>query len=301
MGADQKAIRQKMKSIGNIKKITKTMEMVSVAKMKRSTQAASRGKAYARSISDLMAHIAQQPRITHSLMQEKVNRDQISTRKELLIVISSNKGLAGSYNTNISKALGEHKKKSGCDIDCITLGKQSEKSARRNKLNVVASFIHYSEKSSSDEFLVLRDMVIEKFMNEDYDKVAVLYTEWKSAVSYKPYLQQILPIVPGSYRNFLLEEEANTLPTDMREYTFEPNMQSVLDQLVPQAVALAIYHAFLEAQASEHSARMFAMKNANDNAGEILSDLTLFYNQARQAAITQEISEIVGGASAQMN
>jgi len=293
---DTKAIRQKMKSIGNIKKITKTMEMVSVAKMKRSTQAASRGKAYARSIADLMSHITSQPNITHPLMV----RGSTSYLKELLIVISSNKGLAGSYNTNISKALSEHKKKFVGDIDCITIGKQSEKSARRNKLNVVASFIDFSEKSSSDAFLILRDMAIEKFIKENYDRVSILYTEWKSAVSYKPYLQQILPIVPGSYRNFLLEESVEPV-TDFTEYKFEPDMQSVLDQLVPQAVALAIYHAFLEAQASEHSARMFAMKNANDNAGEILSDLTLFYNQARQAAITQEISEIVGGASAQMN
>lgn len=299
MATDTKAIRQKMKSIGNIKKITKTMEMVSVAKMKKTTQAASRGKAYARSIADLMAHIASQPNIAHPLMQDRT-RGRTSSPRELLIVISSNKGLAGSYNTNISKALSEHKKKFAGEIDCITIGKQSEKSARRNRLNVVASFIDFSEKSSSDAFLVLRDMAIEKFLKESYDKVSILYTEWKSAVSYKPYLQQILPIVAGSYRNFLLEESVESV-TNFTEYTFEPNMQSVLDQLVPQAVALAIYHAFQEAQASEHSARMFAMKNANDNAGEILSDLTLFYNQARQAAITQEISEIVGGASAQIS
>ena len=297
MATDTKAIRQKMKSIGNIKKITKTMEMVSVAKMKKSTQTAGRGKAYAKLLADLMSHIALSGNTSHALMTPK----EKSSNKEILIVISSNKGLAGSYNTNISKALAEYKKKSGKEIDCITIGKQSEKSARRNKLNVVASFIDFSEKSSSDEFLVLRNMIIEKFMNEDYDKVSVLYTEWKSAVSYRPYLQQLIPISADSYRNFLLEEDAGKPRQDMREYKFEPNMQSVLDQLVPQAVALALYHSFLEAQASEHSARMFAMKNANDNAGEILSDLTLFYNQARQAAITQEISEIVGGASAQMN
>jgi F-type H+-transporting ATPase subunit gamma len=303
MATDTKAIRQKMKSIGNIKKITKTMEMVSVAKMKKSTQMASRGKTYARFLSDLMSHIVASNATSHPLMTRK---DKLSG-KELLVVISSNKGLAGSYNTNISKALTEYKKKTTNEVDCITLGKQSEKSARRNKLNVVASFIDFSEKSSSDEFLVLRDMIIQKFLAGEYDKVSVLYTEWKSAVSYRPFLQQLVPIVPESYRNFLLDlpaqtgEDAAKPKTDLREYKFEPDMQSVLDQLVPQAVALALYHSFLEAQASEHSARMFAMKNANDNAGEILDDLTLFYNQARQAAITQEISEIVGGASAQMN
>lgn len=297
MATDTKAIRQKMKSIGNIKKITKTMEMVSVAKMKKTTQVASRGKSYAKFMANLLSHIVASNTTSHPLMTHQKK----PSGKELLVVISSNKGLAGSYNTNISKALTEYKRKTGGNIDCITLGKQSEKSARRNKLNVVASFIDFSEKSSSDEFLVLRDMIISKFLAGEYDKVSVLYTEWKSAASYRPFLQQLVPIVPESYRNFLLEEDSERPKQDLREYKFEPDMQSVLDQLVPQALALALYHAFVEAQASEHSARMFAMKNANDNAGEILSDLTLFYNQARQAAITQEISEIVGGASAQMS
>lgn len=288
-----------MKSIGNIKKITKTMEMVSVAKMKKSTEMNSRGKAYSTYMIELMSHISKQPNIEHQLFgaKEKVSGN------ELIIVISSNKGLAGSYNTNISKALLEYKKKSVGKVDTITIGKQSEKSARRHGLNIVASFVTFSEKTSSDEFLIIRDMIIEKFKSEDYDKVSVLYTEWKSAMSYKPFMMQLIPIVPNLYSNFLLDTgvDGTTPSKDMREYKFEPDMQSILDQLVPQSVALAVFHAFQEAQASEHSARMFAMKNANDNAGEILSDLTLYYNQARQAAITQEISEIVGGASAQLS
>lgn len=294
---DTKAIRQKIKSINNIKKITKTMEMVSVAKMKKSTDAANRSKAYSRYMMDLMSHISVFPDTNHPLLGVKKKL----SGKELLIVISSNKGLAGSYNTNISKALSEYKKKTTGTIDTITIGKQSEKSARRNKLEIIASFIQFSEKTSSDEFLVIRDIIIEKYLSGNYDKISVLYTEWKSALSYKPYLMQLIPIVPTLYRNYLLEETGSEKFESLREYKFEPDMRSILDQLVPQAVALAIFHAFQESQASEHSARMFAMKNANDNAGEILSDLTLFYNQARQAAITQEISEIVGGASAQIS
>ena len=295
---DTKAIRQKMKSIGNIKKITKTMEMVSVAKMKKTTDTNNRGKTYVKYMVDLLSHIAIQPNVDHVLFGSK----EKMSNKELVIVISSNKGLAGSYNTNISKALLEYKKKSTSSVDTITIGKQSEKSARRHGLNIVASFVGFSEKTSSDEFLAIRDMVIEKYKIEDYDKVSVLYTEWKSAMSYKPFMMQLLPIVPELYRNYLLDTDADTHQAeDLREYKFEPDMQSILDQLVPQAVALAVFHAFQEAQASEHSARMFAMKNANDNAGEILGDLTLYYNQARQAAITQEISEIVGGASAQLS
>jgi F-type H+-transporting ATPase subunit gamma len=295
MATDTKAIRQKMKSIGNIKKITKTMEMVSVAKMKKSTQAANKGKAYVKFISDLMIHVTTAHTTTHPLMLPKKNLSS----KEILIVISSNKGLAGAYNTNISRALTEYRKRSKNEIDCITIGKQSEKSARRNKLNIIASFVNYSEKSTSDEFLVIRDMIIKKFLEEEYDKVSVLFTELVSSMSYKPYLEQLLPIVPESYKNFLLDQDQFLQPPkDLREYKFEPDMRSVLEQLVPQTIAIAIYHAFVESVASEHSARMFAMKSANDNAGEILDDLTLYYNQARQAAITQEISEIVGGASA---
>ena len=293
-----------MKSIGNIKKITKTMEMVSVAKMKKSTEMNTRGKAYSKYMIELMSHIAKQPSIEHPLFasKSKVSRSSTSTQ-ELVVVISSNKGLAGSYNTNISKALSEYKKKSVGKVDTVTIGKQSEKSARRHGLNIIASFVGFSEKTSSDEFLVIRDMITQKFTAGDYHKVSVLYTEWKSAMSYKPFMMQLIPIVPNLYSNFLLDTDvgSSTSGISLREYTFEPGMQSILDQLVPQAVALALYHAFVESSASEHSARMFAMKNANDNAGEILSDLTLFYNQARQAAITQEISEIVGGASAQIS
>lgn len=294
MGADTKAIRQKMKSIGNIKKITKTMEMVSVAKMKKGTEMANRGRAYSKYALELVSHIANMPDIKHPLMAREAKAG-----RELVIVISSNKGLAGSYNTNISKALSVYAKSKVGNIDCITIGKQSEKSARRNKLNIVASFINFSEKSSSDELLVIRDMIVEKYLAGEYAKVSVLFTEFKNATTYKPYLMQLLPVAPEVYRNVLLEEEAITFKDEkLVDYKFEPSESIVLAQIIPQIIAAAIYHSFVESVASEHSARMFAMKNANDNAGEILDDLTLFYNQARQSAITQEISEIVGGAAA---
>jgi F-type H+-transporting ATPase subunit gamma len=267
------------------------MEMVSVAKMKKSTDVNSKNKAYAKFILELMSHIGKDETISNPLMNESTGG------KELVVVISSNKGLAGSYNTNISKALTQYKKASGADIDCVTIGKQSEKSARRNKLPIIASFVSFSEKTTSEELLPIRDILVSKFLEGGYKKVSILYTEWKSATNYKPYLQQILPVNTKLYKNFLLEDEPLDREDTLKEYKFEPDMQSVLDQVIPQVLMSAIYHAYLEANASEHSARMFAMKNASDNANDILSNLTLFYNQARQAAITQEISEIVGGAS----
>lgn len=295
MATDTKAIRQKIKSINNIKKITKTMEMVSVAKMRRGTDVANRGRLYAKNALELLSNIANVRNIKHPLLAKTTKKG-----KELVIVISSNKGLAGAYNSNISKALALYVKDKKNEVDCITIGKQSEKSARRSDLKIIASFINFSEKSSSDEFLAIRNMILEKFKNKEYHKVSILFTEFKSSVVYKPYLMQLVPVVPEIYKNLLNEEgnETNHKEDKYKEYAFEPNEYEVLAQIIPQIINAAIYHAFIESMASEHSARMFAMKNANDNAGELLDELTLFYNQARQAAITQEISEIVSGAAA---
>lgn len=295
MAMQGKAIRQKIKSINNIKKITKTMEMVSVAKMKKGTEMANRGRAYSHFALELLSDIAVEKNIEHPLLKAGAE-----TNKELLIVISSNKGLAGSYNSNISRALMNYKKTNlSAVIDCITIGKQSEKSARRSHLEIIASFVQFSEKSSSEDLLTVRDMIVEKFIAGEYSKISILFTEMKSAVSYKPYLMQLIPVVPGLYKNMLLEESAASFQeTNFSGYTFEPDEKEILKVVIPHIIGAAIYHSFIESIASEHSARMFAMKNANDNAGEILDDLTQYYNQARQAAITQEISEIVSGASA---
>lgn len=296
MAVQGKAIRQKIKSVGNIKKITKTMEMVSVSKMKKATQVVYRGRAYSKYALELLSHIAVERELEHPLLTSDKNP---KTGRELVIIIASNKGLCGAYNTNISKALVAYKKNNSNTLDCITFGKFSEKVARRNNLNIVASFIDFSEKSTSEEFLVIKDMVVSKFIEGIYEKISVLFTELKTATLYRPYLMQLIPIVPAVYKNLLLEEESERFKGEsLSSYKFEPSEKHVLNQIIPELINAAIYHAHVESAASEHSARMFAMKNASDNASEILSDLTLFYNQARQAAITQEISEIVGGAAA---
>jgi F-type H+-transporting ATPase subunit gamma len=269
------------------------MEMVSVAKMKRGTDMVNRGRSYAKYALELLANIAGVRDITHPLLTS-----DSKAKRELVIVISSNKGLAGAYNSNISKALNIYSKEKRELMDCLTIGKQSEKSARRNNLNIIASFVDFSEKSTSEEFLIIRDMIIEKFKSESYAKISILFTEFKSSVNYKPYLMQLIPVVPEIYKNLLIEENTDSNKESFKDYTFEPNEMEVLAEIIPQIINAAIYHAFIESVASEHSARMFAMKNANDNAGELLDELTLFYNQARQAAITQEISEIVSGAAA---
>ncbi len=296
MGLATKAIKQKIKSVNNIKKITKTMEMVSVAKMKKTTERVTRGRAYSRYALELLHHIAGEKHISHPLLEKR------KTGKVLVVVISSSKGLAGSYNVNISKALARYKASTKNEIDCITIGKQSEKSARRNSLPIIASFIDFSEKSTSEEFLAIRDMVLKEFEGGEYEAVKILYTEFKTATSYKPFLMQVLPVKEEIYKDMLLsaggEQGEYNKEKNLSLYVFEPSEEHVLDSVVRQLLGQAIFHTFLESLASEHSSRMFAMKNANDSAKEILDELTLYYNQVRQSAITAEIAEIVGGAAA---
>lgn len=295
MGLQTKAIKQKIKSVKNIGKITKTMEMVSVSKMKKTTERVVSGRAYSRYALELLHNIATERHISHPFLEKR------DTGKVLVVVISSNKGLAGSYNLNIVKALANYKKmREGKTIDCITIGKQSEKAARVNGLNILASFHNFSEKSTSEDFLAVRDVVLKEFAENEYEAVKVIFTEFKSATSYKPFIMQLLPVKEGIYKDVLLQSQNGEVSTEKKfsMYLFEPSEAEVLDSVIRQLLEQALFNMFLEAQASEHSARMFAMKNANDNASEMMDSLTLLYNQVRQGAITQEISEIVGGAAA---
>ncbi len=296
MGLATKAIKQKIKSVQNIKKITKTMEMVSVSKMKKTTDRVIRGRAYSRYALELLHHIASEDGLSHPFLEEQKGD------KTLVLVISSNKGLAGSYNMNISKALSKYVLSlRDDDVSCITIGKQSEKSVRRSGLPIIASFIEFSEKSTSDEFLVVRDMIVKEFATGLYKAVKILYTEFKSSTSYKPFLMQILPLKEELYKDLLLPQDAYseklTKEKKFSQYSFEPNEKDVLHTVIWQLLEQAIFHTFLESLASEHSSRMFAMRNANDSASNMVSGLTLHYNRVRQGAITQEIAEIVGGAA----
>jgi F-type H+-transporting ATPase subunit gamma len=289
-----KEIKSKIGAVSNIKKITKTMEMVSVSKMKRATNRAQGSKDYARRALELLVTIAGEKHVSHPLLETGTGD------KELVVVIASNKGLCGSYNTNISKALTRiTKSKPDTTFDTVTLGKQAEKAARRNGLEIVASFIELNEKTTADEFQTLKNMLVDTFLDGTYRKVHILYTEFTSATAYTPVMTQVLPADSKTLQNQLLDEEIpQTEKEKLALYLFEPNEEEILGIVIPQLVHIALFQMFIESVASEHSARMFAMKNATDSAGEIIEELTLSFNKARQAGITQEISEIVAGAEA---
>ncbi|MCA9352204.1 ATP synthase F1 subunit gamma [Patescibacteria group bacterium] len=289
-----KTIKQKMKSVQNIGKITKAMEMISVSKMKKSVEKRAASDIFATRSFELLENLHVHRQLSHPFLEERETGTRV-----LMVIIASNKGLCGGYNMNVSKQVtnfvNEHP---GTSIDAIVVGKQSERIAGRNNLNVIASFTEFSDYFTGGEVRSLLHTVTEAYRSdESYRQVVVAYTKFVSSLSFEARVIPMIPLdVDRTEKLLSLKEQADK--KSLAQYTFEPNEQEVLDTVVPAVLMTVIYQLLLESLASEHSARVMAMRNASDNASEMLEDLRLNYNRARQASITQEIAEIVGGSSA---
>lgn len=298
MAVQAKAIKQKIKSVSNIKKIAKTMEMVSVAKMKKSIARALGVREYARYALELI------DTLTSHEEQNNIFLKDGSGAEELVVIIAGNKGLCGGYHVNLFKTLAGYTKKQNHKISCITVGKYAEKMCLKLGLPIQASFINFSEHATVNETRNLSDIILSEFQNGKYKNVSIVYTRFVKSVSYTPIVRKLLPIRHRAFEH-LIEETIDTLDKSKNkhkaldtEYIFEPSPQDVLSLVLPKLIEIAIYETLSESFASEHSARMFAMKNAGDNAEDLLSNLSRSYNNARQESITNELSEIIGGANA---
>lgn len=294
MAAQGKLIKNKMASVKNIRKITKTMEMVSVAKMRRTVEQAVKSKYFTGEAYEMLAMIANRNTVkNHRLFQVPEK-----SKKELVVIIASNKGMCGGYNTNVAKQVRNFLSTKDLEnISVITVGKQADKIARRMQVSIIASFAHFSENLSIQESLGLSRMILSEFETGNYESISFIATEFIKAMEYQVQTIPLLPIsleLSKKYSAGTVQE----IPQDAENYLFEPSTDQVIDTVVPRLVNAIVYQILLDAFASEHSSRMVAMKNATDNAGTLLDDLTLTFNQVRQAGITQELSEIVAGASA---
>lgn len=300
-----KEIKVKIKSVGNIKKITKTMEMISISKMRKAVDKALTSRTYSHYALELLINLSKDKNVSNHLMMPGKGD------KELIIVVAGNKGLCGGYHTNIFKALSAYLRtgdNANKKIKTITIGKYAEKICKKLNLENFASFINFSEYSTIEQTKELSDLLVGEFKKGDYRSVKLLFTEFLKSTTYKPVLREIFPISAGTIENILDVSQAEALsgeeivskPTnfDFTDYKFEPNLNAILENILPGLVDVVIYQTLAEAFASEHSARMFAMKNAGDSATTILDELTLSYNHARQDSITRELSEIVAGAEA---
>lgn len=314
MAVSGKAIKTRIKSVKNTKKMTKAMEMVSAAKMRKSVGAALGARSYATLAQELLHNLSTLEKKTVPLLQTR------SVQKMLVVLIASNRGLCGSFNSNIFKKAGQilknkqnialHRTPKGkeilpaaqIDIDILGIGKKSAQFAKKMGLPLIAAYDNLSEKPSFGDVLSITRLIEESFKKHTYDKVVVVYTHFRSALAQEVKVRQMLPVSEIDLDKMLAETAELSKETSevrsMKNYVFEPDIKTILLEVLPRLVEVQLYEAILESAASEHSSRMMAMKNASSAAGDMINALTLEYNKARQAGITREISEIVGGAAA---
>lgn len=300
MAVRTRAIKQKISSVKNIRKITRAMEMVAVSKMKRAVASALSTRAYALAALDLLIALALERKIPHPLLERGAGE------RTLMIIVASNRGLCGGFNVTLAKSVMRSFETFGGrnSVDFITIGKNAERLARKLGADVRGSFVDFSDSAGIHGIRGLRRLVLDEFYGGKYACVLVAYNNYISTVRYAPIIRPLLPITPEILRNLIASVGENVYSAEVRSaigegiYLFEPTEAAVLEEVLPQLVAVQLYQMNLESVASEHSARMIAMKNASESAGEMITDLTLDWNRVRQDGITQEISEIAAGANA---
>jgi len=285
--ASPKEIRKRIRSIRNISQITRAMEMVSASKMRRAQQRVLSSRPYAEQLEQMIGDLS-----AIQMDSDDVSAFPLLTQREVkraaVILITPDRGLTGPLNSNIIRRAARYiTTESGTgDMDVISVGKKGRDFMVRTKQNVVASYIGFGDRVEMAELRPVVAHAIDEFVEGKVDAVHVVYARFVNTLTQVPEVRQILPIV---------QPESGGQYSD---YIFEPSPRAVLESLLPRYVEVQVYQAMLDSIASEHSARMVAMRNASDNARDLGKDLTLSLNKARQAQITREVSEIAAGAEA---
>lgn len=304
MATSAKQIKGKIASVKNVGKITKAMELVSVSKMQKSVASLEQTRPYAEEALNILGTISSDDKRDHPLLNHGDNS------KNLVVLLSSNRGLCGSYNARIAKAAAEYvdraEGKHGSTVEFVCVGRYAETAARRLRRTIKASFQDFDESSSYEDMVTLAETIHELFATGHYWNVVIVYTNFVSTLVSHPMARQVLPVKTENVENILAEKDESTprhqeLSDNTPELQFEPSEEKVLEFVLRRMTDVQIYHALRESLASEHSSRMVAMKNATENADKLAGELKLTYNRARQAGITQEISEIASGAEALNN
>lgn len=272
------------------------MELVAASKMKKSVSMTLSSRDYANTARGIVQEIMHRvDPAAHALLVGPVDKtkEKLTT---LVLVCSSDRGLCGGFNTNVlKKTLAFARNRQSDELKIVTVGKKANAAVKRAGYEVTATFEAISNAPSYARTKPIGSLVTEAFISGKADRIFVVFTDYKSALSQIPTVEQILPLVEEEHIDEAIARSGDGEASDV---TFEPNAEDVLNALLPKLVETRIYQALLESSASEHASRMMAMRSATDNATSMLDDLTLTYNQARQASITQEISEISAGKAA---
>ncbi|WP_299095762.1 ATP synthase F1 subunit gamma [uncultured Winogradskyella sp.] len=285
--ANLKEIRNRISSVSSTMQITSAMKMVSAAKLKKAQDAITAMRPYSNKLTELLQSLS----ATLDADSGSKFAEQREVKKVLIVAISSNRGLAGAFNSNIIKQVNVllSDTYAGKDVSILTIGKKVN-DAFAKQGNVIANKSEVFDDLTFDNVAEIAQMVMDKFVAGEYDKVELVYNHFKNAATQIVMTEQFLPIIP-------VESDSN----ENLDYIFEPSKQEIVETLIPKSLKTQLYKGIRDSFASEHGARMTAMHKATDNATELRDQLKLTYNKARQAAITNEILEIVGGAEALNN
>ena len=285
MAANMKEIKARIDSVKSTSQITKAMDIVSSTKFKRFQALTLASRAYSRALDETFENIVS------SLQGEKhiLFDGKSEVKKICIITMTSDRGLCGSFNNNALKELEKLVKKfqkDGKDVTVISVGKKGRDFCKRRNIDIDSEYVQMIPETIFEKAKNISEEIVQFYTNGIYDEVYLIYSKFISAISYELSVEKLLPVAK------------NVTEKKVKEYLFEPTKEKVLEVFIPKRLNIKLYQALLENTASEHSARMTAMKNASDNASDMIDKLTLEYNRIRQAIITQELSEIVGGSEA---
>ena len=286
--ASLKEVKERIKSVSSTQQITRAMKMVAAAKLRKAQDRIVQMRPYSEKLSAILSNV--------SSGNEEEGMDTYSASREvkraLVVAVTSDRGLCGAFNSNIFKAVRNFlntEEMQGVEVTILPVGKKSYDQFRKTKHTVIDQYWNVFSDLRFDRVREAAEFAMNGFENGDYDHVVLVYNEFKNVATQIVRTEQFLPIAAQE------TEEASTVATD---YIYEPSKDFIVEELIPKSLKIQFYKSVLESNASEHGARMTAMNKATDNAGELLKELKLTYNRTRQAAITKEILEIVGGAEA---
>ncbi len=284
-------LRLRIRSIKNLAQVTKALETVSASKVRRAVQAFKATQPYSEKAWKVLVHLAGQPghNSLHPLLAERKMDGRV-----LVVMISSDRGLAGSYNVNILRETLEYFQDFSYPISYVAVGRKGRDLLLRRRRDVIADFSNLPSPPTFNEVAAIGRLVVDDFLDDKFDAVYIASTRFVNMVKQVPEIKRLLPmgVVSGE------DQEAKAAPRSNSVFSYEPDQEELLNEIVPRFTALQIYQAILSSQASEHAARMVAMRNATDNVKDLVGSLQLEYNKLRQSMITSDMLDIAGGANA---
>jgi F-type H+-transporting ATPase subunit gamma len=297
--ATAREIKKRIRSVKNISQITRALEAVSASRVRKAQARVLASRAFSEKAWEILLNVQNASVKGADLHPLLTAREEI--KQVMVVLITSDRGLAGAFNTNIIRVATRFGQRLEKPLRWVAVGKKARDSLVRSRANVVAEFSGLPADPTIGDISPIARLAINEFLAGTADDVFIAYTDFINTLTQRPVVLSWLPLLPYATEDMVMREMLKGVPDVSgmtADYEYEPNAQAILDEIVPRFTELQLYQALLESQASEHSARMVAMRNASDNATQLMGDLTLMYNKARQAAITAEILDIVGGAEA---